>query len=275
MAECFWTDLQGATQECGSAPSGLLPNRDYYGIGDNGVMSVTWGYLDDLSNQVPYPMADGTLSLFYSGGQWNCLGGVQNYFPHDPADRVEATIQIYRCLRDGTYDGIFGSGSPSDIASWAELVDEIVVTDLGVAASPNGNILYKVTGVVPGVPDPDPQYQYMLVGAYNIYSPLGDLVHTEPYASGAMYDTGGEIPDGSGSVLPIKSVLPIVPVGFDPYDVGLVGYGVSYLYDYPNSEGVLIYTVGYWKGVMADFVCEDYVGTIDGGSPETITVQCS
>lgn len=280
MAECFWTDLVGVTQECADTPppSGLLPYRDYLALGDNGVLSVTWGYFDDMENQFPISAASGSVGLYFSGGQWNCLGQAQSYFPRAPDDRVEAIIQIYRSPREGTAADIFNGQAPDDIPAWAELVAEVTWPDLSVEESNNGNIPYKVYGPVTGVPTLDPQYQYMLVGAFNIYNTADELVSTEPYVSGAIYDQAAEVPDESGSVLAIKPTLPIDPTDFDPYDVGLIGYGVSYVLgisDGGMDDLVLLYTMGYWRGVMAEFICTEFVAAIDGGPLENITVRCS
>ena len=264
-SRCFWTDLVGVTQDCVEA-SEVAPIRDYRMSVDNGVAYARWTSNSDL----PDSAAGTGFGIYFGGANWQVLAGVDSYFPYETDDRAVATVAIWRAPRTMTYADF--NGDPDNFASWAELVDEIEIDNLSVQSSNNGGIPYKVYGPATGLPSFDPDYIYLLRTAVNIYSAGDDLVSTSEL-DGAVYDPSAEVPDAQGETTAIKLSVLVVPLTIEPFPIALTGIGAAYMMDDQNN--VVLYAAGEWRGVLAEFTCDEFEATIDGGPLETIPVQCS
>lgn len=258
--DCFWTDIVGASQQCGGGSSDLQPLRSYIGDSNNGVAEIRYGSVDDIPGENPYVqiLTGFTAGIYLDAGQWKLLvSTTTNYFPSAADDYMLADVIIERVPRV-----TFDPHSPREfVANFSGL--NLPKT----YHSNNGGVPHQFGSDISGLPAFDPAYVYIVSVDYNIYSASGELAETNS-SQGAVFESSVE--DG----VTAPSLIHTAPVGSFPeaFDTRLSGYGI-YFIDGPINS--ILYTGPRYMSSMPDFTCNNFMASIDGQPVITFYAICS
>lgn len=246
IGDCFWTDIQFASQQCGGGSTDLEPNRTYTCNVENGGASVEYEVI---------PRFYGFGGIIYEGSQAKLIVcPPQNYFPDEVTDYLVADIIISRLPRVSS-----GFTLPEFVANVSAQIPCVFV-------SSNGNIPNKFYGDISGLPEFEDPYVYYLEISFTVYNENDEVITSDFVEASVFIDSAeGATADSSLTVTPIGGDL-------DPFDVDLLGVSI---HEIQGENEILLYCGGYWRGIMGTFTCDDFMASVDGQPAIEIHPLCS